>query len=85
MSSFAQSVDAQLFGEKLGNFVSDVSQTLNTPVWYNGKDWANDNAFMLYQMNVTDPSKYLKEFKTYSQFIAKKLDNMAIKKKQRNE
>ena len=73
MSSFAQSVDAQLFGEKLGNFVSDVSQTLNTPVWYNGKDWANDNAFMLYQMNVTDPSKYLKEFKTYSQFIAKKL------------
>lgn len=71
-NSWAMSIDAQLFGEKLGNFTEDVSQTLNTPVWYKN-DWANDNAFMLYQMEVSDPAAYLKEFKKFTQKISKKL------------
>ena len=66
------SIDAQLFGEKLGNFSEDVSQSLNTPVWFKN-DWANDNAFMLYQMEVSDPAVYLKEFKKFTQKISKKL------------
>ena len=61
-NSWAMSVDAQLFGEKLGKFSESVSQSLNTPVWFKN-DWANDNAFMLYQMEVSDPGLYLKEFK----------------------
>ena len=71
-STWVMSVDAQLFGEKLAKFSEPVSQALNTPVWYKN-DWANDNAFMLYQMEVTDPAAYLKEFKSFSQKMAKKL------------
>ena len=71
-NSWAMSIDAQLFGEKLGNFTEDVSQSLNTPVWFKN-DWANDNAFMLYQMEVSDPAAYLKEFKKFTQKISKKL------------
>ena len=71
-STWAMSVDAQLFGEKLGKFSEPVSQSLNTPVWYKN-DWSNDNAFMLYQMEVNDPAAYLKEFKSFSQKMAKKL------------
>ncbi|MFL2629812.1 MAG: hypothetical protein ACJ0NO_04675 [Flavobacteriaceae bacterium] len=71
-NSWAMSVDAQLFGEKLGKFSESVSQSLNTPVWFKN-DWANDNAFMLYQMEVSDPGLYLKEFKKFTQKISKKL------------
>ena len=71
-SSFQMSADAQLFGEKIGKFTEDVSQAVNTPVWYKN-DWANDNAFMLYQMEVSDPAAYLKEFKKFTQKISKKL------------
>ena len=71
-NSWAMSIDAQLFGEKLGNFSEDVSQSLNTPVWFKN-DWSNDNAFMLYQMEVSDPAVYLKEFKKFTQKISKKL------------
>ena len=72
-NSWAMSVDAQLFGEKLGKFTHNVSQSLNTPIWYIGQDWANDNAFMLYQMDVSDSATYLKEFKSFSQKMAKKI------------
>ena len=58
---------------KLAEYSIDVSQSLNTPIWYNGQDWANDNVFMLYQMDVTNPGMYLKEFKSFSQKMAKKL------------
>ena len=71
-SSFQMSADAQLFAEKIGKFTEEVSQSVNTPVWYKN-DWANDNAFMLYQMEVTNPAAYLKEFKKFTQKISKKL------------
>ena len=72
--SYGQSMDVQLlFDERLPEYSIDVSQSINTPVWYNGEDWAEDNVFMLYQMEVTNPSAYLKEFKSFSMKMAKKL------------
>lgn len=71
MTSWGQSTDAQLFGEKLGKFTNDVSQTVNTPAWYKN-DWSNDNVFMIYQMEVTNPSKYVQEFAAFSQKMAPK-------------
>ncbi len=72
--SYGQSMEARLlFDERLPQYSIDVSQSINTPIWYNGQDWANDNVFMLYQMEVTNPSLYLKEFKSFSQKMAKKL------------
>ena len=72
--SYGQSLEAQLLLDgKLADFSVAVSQSLNTPIWYNGEDWAEDNVFMLYQMEVTNPSLYLKEFKSFSQKMAKKL------------
>ena len=61
--------------EKLAEFSEDISQTLNTPVWYNGEDWAEDNVFMIYQMDVSNPGAYLKEFKKF--FTEKWLKNLA--------
>ena len=72
--SYGESMAVRLlFDERLPQYSIDVSQSINTPIWYNGKDWANDNVFMLYQMEVTNPSLYLKEFKSFSQKMAKKL------------
>jgi hypothetical protein len=72
--SYGQSMDAQLLFEgKLAEYSEDISQSLNMPIWYNGEDWAEDNVFMIYQMDVSNPGLYLKEFKTFSQKIAKKL------------
>ena len=70
--SYGQSMDVQLlFDERLPEYSIEVSQSINTPVWYNGEDWAEDNVFMLYQMEVTNPSAYLKEFKSFSMKMAK--------------
>ena len=72
--SYGQSMDVQLlFDERLPEYSIEVSQSINTPVWFNGEDWAEDNVFMLYQMEVTNPSAYLKEFKSFSVKMAKKL------------
>ncbi len=72
--SYGQSLEAQLLLDgKLAEFSVAVSQSLNTPIWYNGEDWAEDNVFMLYQMDVSNPSLYLNEFKSFSQEMAKKL------------
>ena len=72
--SYGQSMDVRLLlDERLSQYSIEVSQTINTPIWYNGQDWANDNVFMMYQMEVTNPSLYLKEFKSFSQKMAKKL------------
>ena len=57
----------------MGKFSEQISESLNTPIWCNGKDWANDNVFMLYQMEVSDPGRYLKEFQSGSIKIARKL------------
>ena len=73
--TYGQSMDIRLLlDERLSQYSIDVSQSINTPLWYNGEDWAEDNVFMLYQMEVTNPPVYLKEFKSFSQKIAKKLD-----------
>ena len=65
--SYGQSKEAQLVWErKLEAFSSNVSQTLNTPIWYNGEDWAEDNVFMFYQMDVSNPGLYLSEFKDFT-------------------
>ena len=72
--SYGQSLEAQLLLDgKLAEFSVAVSESVNTPVWYNGEDWAEDNVFMLYQMDVSNPGLYLKEFKSFSQKMAKKL------------
>ncbi len=72
--SYGQSLVAQLLFEgKLADYSVDISQSLNMPIWYNGEDWAEDNVFMIYQMDVSNPSMYLKEFKSFSQKMAKKL------------
>ena len=72
MTSWGQSTDAQLFGEKLGKFTNNVSQSINTPAWYKN-DWSNDNVFMMYQMEVSNPAKYVQEFAAFSQKMAPKL------------
>ena len=73
--SYGQSKEAQILWErKLEAFSSNISQSLNTPIWYNGEDWAEDNVFMIYQMDVSSPGVYLSEFKDFSQNIAKKLN-----------
>ena len=73
-ASYGQSSEAQLIWErKLQGFSEDISQSLNTPIWYNGEDWAEDNVFMIYQMEVSNPSLYLKEFQSLSKKLAKKL------------
>ena len=72
--SYGQSKDAQIIWERvLQAYSSDVSQTLNTPIWFNGEDWAEDNVFMIYQMDVSNSGAYLDEFKSFSTQIAEKL------------
>ena len=72
--SYGQSGEAQLIWErKLRGFSEDISQSLNTPIWYNGEDWAEDNVFMIYQLEVSNPSLYLKEFQSLSKKLEKKL------------
>jgi hypothetical protein len=73
-ASYGQSSEAQLIWErKLQGFSEDISQSLNTPIWYNGEDWAEDNVFMIYQLEVSNPSLYLKEFQSLSKKLEKKL------------
>ena len=72
--SYGQSMEAQMVWErKLRAHAIEISQTLNTPVWYNGEDWAEDNVFMIYQMDITNPALYLKEFTSMSPKLAKKM------------
>ena len=73
MSSWALSVDAQLFGDKLAKFTENVTQALNTPIWYKN-DWSNDQAFMIYQLDVSNPGAYAKEFISFSQKMGKKMN-----------
>ncbi|OUW76812.1 MAG: hypothetical protein CBD72_02750 [Flavobacteriaceae bacterium TMED212] len=72
--SYGQSGEAQLIWErKLQGFSEDISQSLNTPIWYNGEDWAEDNVFMIYQLEVSNPSLYIEEFQSLSKKLEKKL------------
>ena len=73
-ASYGQSSEAQLIWErKLQGFSEDISQSLNTPIWYNGEDWAEDNVFMIYQLEVSNPMLYLEEFQSLSKKLEKKL------------
>lgn len=73
--SYGQSRDAQMLWEKkLQAFSSDVSQTLNTPIWFNGEDWAEDNVFMIYQMDISNSGVYLNAFKDFFEAVSEKLN-----------
>jgi hypothetical protein len=42
---------------------------LNTPAWFKN-DWTPDQVFMIWEMEVSDPGKYVKEFASFSQEMA---------------
>ena len=72
MTSWYGSVQAQVFGEKMNKYVKPVGQALNTPAWFKN-DWTPDQVFMIWQMEVTNPALYVKEFAEFSQGFAKKM------------
>ena len=73
--SYGQSRDAQMLWEKkLQAFSSDISQTLNTPIWFNGEDWAEDDVFMIYQMDISNSGVYLNAFKDFFEAVSEKLN-----------
>ena len=73
MSSQALSAGAQLFGEKLAKFTENVTQALNTPIWHKN-DWSNDQAFMIYQLDVSNPGAYPEGFTSFSKIMGKKMN-----------
>ena len=62
---------AQVFGEKLNKYIEPVNQALNTPIWFRN-DWTPDQVFFIYQMDVSDPSAYVKEYAEFTQAWAAK-------------
>lgn len=73
MNSWYGSVQAQVFGDKMNKYIKPVNQALNTPAWFKN-DWTPDQVFMIWQMEVTNPPLYVKEFAEFSQNFAKKYD-----------
>jgi len=72
--SYGQSTEAQLIWDrKMRDFTVDVSQSLNTPAWWNGNDWNDDNVFMIYQMDVTNPAVYVENFQNFTTQMTEKL------------
>ena len=63
-----------LWERKLQAFSTDVSQTLNTPIWFNGEDWAEDDVFMIYQMDISNSGVYLNAFKDFFEAVSEKLN-----------
>ena len=55
LSWFASPV-AQVFGEKLNKYITPVKTALNTPAWFKN-DWTPDQVFMIWEMEVSAPSK----------------------------
>ena len=52
--------------------VTDLKSTyVGTPIWYEG-DWSPDQVFMIYDLDVSDPSTYVKEFTSMSNKLKKK-------------
>ena len=62
---------AQVFGEKLNKYIEPVNQALNTPIWFKN-DWTPDQVFFIYQMDVSVPSTYVKEYAEFTQAWAAK-------------
>ena len=42
---------------------------MNTPAWFKN-DWTPDQVFMIWEMEVSNPGKYVKEFVSFSQEMA---------------
>tara|TARA_E500000178_G_scaffold217175_1_gene214362 strand:- start:347 stop:1030 length:684 start_codon:yes stop_codon:yes gene_type:complete len=72
MSSWSASTEVQQLGKELDEYVTDVSQALNTPVWYQN-DWSNDQVFMIYQMDVKNPTAYVSEYASFSKKMSEKI------------
>ena len=66
LNGWAASKEAQLYNSKFQSILEDVSQYIATPVTYNGKDWSPDKVFMFWNMDVKNPSKYVKEWTMFT-------------------
>ena len=72
LNDWSASKEAQLFSSKFNKISEPVSQYIATPVAYNGRDWSPDKVFMFWNMNVKDPSKYVKEWQAFTdKYLAK--------------
>ncbi len=61
----------QLLQSKMRSVTDLKSTYVGTPIWYEG-DWSPDQVFMIYDLDVSDPSTYVKEFTTMSNKLKKK-------------
>tara|TARA_B100001113_G_C21084572_1_gene611468 strand:- start:818 stop:1507 length:690 start_codon:yes stop_codon:yes gene_type:complete len=66
LNEWAVSKEAQLFNSKLQTVLEGVSEYVATPVAYNGKDWSPDRVFMFWNMDITNPAKYVKEWTAFT-------------------
>ena len=66
LNGWATSKEAQLYDSKLQSIVEGISEYIATPVTYNGKDWSPDKVFMFWNMDVKNPSKYVKEWTMFT-------------------
>jgi hypothetical protein len=61
----------QLLQSKMRSVTDLKSTYVGTPIWYEG-DWSPDQVFMIYDLDVSDPSTYVKEFTSMSNKLKKK-------------
>ena len=61
----------QLLQSKMRSVTELKSTYVGTPVWYEG-DWSPDQVFMIYDLEVSDPATYVKEFTLMSNKLKKK-------------
>lgn len=73
MASFGQSQIVQLLAQTIGDSADFVSQSLNTPAWYQN-DWSNDQVFLFWQVKVSDPATYASAFIPFSKKMMKKMN-----------
>lgn len=73
MTTWSGSKTAQLFSDKINSFTTRISQSINTPIWYQN-DWSKDNVFMLWELEVSNTPAYAKEFSGFAKEITKKLN-----------
>ena len=73
MLSFQDSPLVHLLGEKLNSSINNVSDWLGTPAWYQN-DWSNDQVFMFWRMQVSDPAIYASAFVPFAKKMMKKMN-----------
>ena len=73
MASFGQSQIVQLLAQTIGDSADFVSQSLNTPAWYQN-DWSNDQVILFWQVKVSDPATYASAFIPFSKKMMKKMN-----------